>query len=254
MMSNSNGHYPSPTEEDEIAGQDKPVAAAERLISILDAFIGANPYLTLSEIARRTGLYKSTILRLMVTLLSRGYLVRTNNGEFHVGPICLQLGAAFQNAVQPQDVVVPVLRQLVEQTRETASYVVPRGDFRICLYRVDSPQVLRDHGAPGDISPLKLGAAGHIFTAFSEPENPEYRHLREQMFAITYGELHKGMAGIAAPVFDHAGKVIGMIGLTGPETRFGPAAVARMQEPLLLAARTVTERIGGDTALFDQHS
>lgn len=239
-------------EEREPNGDGKPVAAAERLISILDAFVGAGPRLTLSELSRRTGLYKSTILRLMTTLLSHGYVTRTEGGEYSVGSVILQLASSFQNAVQPQEVVLPLLRQLVDHTGESASYVVPRDGFRITLYRVDSPQVLRDHGAPGDIAPMDRGSAGLILNAFANLHDPEGQPYRDHMVAITYGEIHEGMAGMAAPVFGPERNVIGVVALSGPETRFDAAAVAAMEEPLIAVARSLTERIGGDPKRFSK--
>lgn len=238
-------------DDESYPSEDKPVAAAERLISILDAFVGAQSRLSLAELSRRTKLYKSTILRLLSTLLSHGYLTRTEAGEYAVGPVILRLASSFQNALQPQDIILPVLRRLVDQTGESASYVVPRGNVRMCLYRVDSMQVLRDHGSPGDVAPLDRGSAGLILSAFSNPNDAGSKSIRERMVALTHGEIHKGMAGMAAPVFDRNGEVSGVVALSGPEARFDAAAIAKMERVLIDGARTLTERIGGDPKAFD---
>ena len=55
-------------------GRADGVAALDRAIAILDAFAAADRSLSLAEIAARTGLYKSTILRLANSLL-RGQLL-----------------------------------------------------------------------------------------------------------------------------------------------------------------------------------
>lgn len=232
-------------EDGEVLEEDsKPVAAAERLISILNIFVGSRGPLSLAEISRRTGLYKSTILRLAKTLLDHEYLIRTDDGNFHVGPVVLQLSTSYQNSVQPQEIVVPILRELMERTGETASYVVPRDNFRICLYRVDSPHPLRDHGLPGDVAPLDKGAAGRIFLAFAHPNDPKYDEVRKKKIAVTRGELHEGMVGLAAPVFDADNNVIGVIGLTGPDSRFRQPAMATMEKHLRAAADLLTDRLG----------
>lgn len=228
----------------------KPVAAVERALAVLDAFLNAESTLTLAEVADRTGLYKSTILRLAQSLTEHGYLVRTPTGDFHVGPTPLRLANRFQNAIEPQEVILPILRELVAKTNESASYLVPQDDVRVCVYRIDSPQTLRDHGRPGDIAPLERGAAGRVFLAFREPLDPNLAGVREHLIAETHGELEAGMTGLASPVFGVAGEVVGIVSLTGPETRFDQTAVDRMQRELVSAALTLTSRLGGDPTPF----
>lgn len=229
----------------------KPVAAVERAIAILDAFQDAQPTLTLAELSDKTGLYKSTILRLIQSFINNGYLVRNSRGEFHVGPKPLMLANRFQSAIQPEDIVLPILQELVDKTKESASYSVRQDNLRICVYRIDSPKMLRDHGRPGDVAPLDRGAVGRIFLAFSNPSNKKYAEIRKRLFAVTYGELEAGMIGLASPVFDSSGEVIGAIALTGPETRFDKKTVGKMEKELVHAAYTLTGRLGGDRRLFE---
>ncbi|MEX0923682.1 MAG: IclR family transcriptional regulator [Rhodovibrionaceae bacterium] len=229
----------------------KPVAAVERAISILDAFEHARPTLTLAELSDRTGLYKSTILRLIQSFLNNGYLVRNSRGEFHVGPKPLMLANRFQSAVQPEDIVLPILQGLVDKTEESASYSVRQDNLRICVYRINSPKMLRDHGRPGDVAPLEKGAVGRIFLAFSDSPSGKLSDVRKRLFAVTYGELEAGMIGLASPVFDSDGEVIGALALTGPATRFDKKTVAKMEKELVQAAYTLTGRLGGDRSRFE---
>lgn len=225
----------------------RPVAAVQRALKVLDAFLDARSTMSLAEIATRTGLVKSTVLRLLATLEQQGYVIRTAGGEFHVGPKPLALSNRFRSAIQPHDVVMPILRELVTQTHESASYVVRQGDVRVTLYRVDSPLPIRDYGSPGDVSPIGRGAAGRLFLAFQGNDNTNLPESKPPLVAVTHGEIHTGMTGMASPVFDSDGSCCAVVGLTGPDTRFTPAAIKRMEGLLIDAARTVTERVGGDT-------
>lgn len=245
--------FPVGTQEDDAPEKDdgdKPIASVQRALLILDAFLDAESTLTLAELAERTGLAKSTILRITATLEQSDYLVRTSSGEFHVGPKPLQLANRFQSAVQPEDVVVPILRELTDKTKESASYVVRKDQSRITLYRVNSPHMIRDHGMPGDIVPLDRGAVGHVLLAFS-PTPGRHQALRQELIAITRGEIHPGMTGLAAPVFNANRECLSAVALTGPDTRFTPEAVKKMEAELLNAARTITLRLGGNGRLFD---
>jgi DNA-binding IclR family transcriptional regulator len=232
------------------ADSGRPVAAVQRALQVMDAFLEAQSTLSLAGIAARTGLVKSTVLRLLATLEHQGYVIRTASGEFHVGPKPLALSNRFRNAVQPHDIVMPVLRDLVSQTQESASYVVRQHDVRVTLYRVDSPLPIRDYGSPGDVTPIGRGAAGRIFLAFPNGADPQNLGVNHQLVAVTHGEIHTGMTGMASPVFDSDGCCSAVVGLTGPDTRFTPAAIKRMEGLLIKAARTITERAGGDTRFY----
>ena len=133
------------------------VDAVERALSMLDAFSDGTPALALKELADRTGLTKSTILRLNVSLERFGYLVRDSDGNYRLGPTLWQLGALFRQNLDLREVVVPVLERLVAETKESASFYVLRGKSGVCLYRVNSPRLARDHVEEGEIIPLGLG-------------------------------------------------------------------------------------------------
>src|SRR5690606_14532483 len=127
---------------------------------ILDAFEDGTPSLTLTELAERAKLYKSTALRLIDTLLKYEYLIKLDDGSYQIGPRPFLLGARYQSNDIPAEWVLPVLRELVDASQESAAYNVRHQDYRVCLWRVNSPRLIRDHTQPGDVRPLGRGAAG----------------------------------------------------------------------------------------------
>lgn len=227
------------------------VAAVDRALSLLDAFRDRDAHLTLVELSDRTGLYKSTILRLAQTLERHGWLARRGDGAYHVGPAPLRLARLYQNAVKPEDVILPALRKLVEETAESAGFHIRFGDKRLCLYRVDSPQVLRDHFRPGDALPLERGAGGHVILAFTDPKDKAHMAVRERLLAVSSGTLTRDMSGVAAPVFDANDAFLGAISLSGPMTRFGAKVLPRFEVLVRGAARELTAALGGNAARFD---
>ena len=227
----------------------KTVAAVERALSVLDAFREGERFLSLAELSDRTGLYKSTILRLIQTLMGAGYLAQDQTGKYFIGPAVFRLSRFYQAAVTPPGLVIPVLQSLVEASSESAGFQVRAGEKRMCLYRVDSPQRLRDNISPGDLLPLDRGAGGRIIMAFGGRQDPRYESIRKRLVVCTAGETAEGMAGVAAPVFGSEG-FIGALTISGPEFRFDKAAVAKFEALLLKAARDLTERLGGDPNVF----
>ena len=136
------------------------VAAVDRALAIMDAFEPDGQDLALTEIAGRTGMYKSTILRLADSLLKFGYLQRLEDGRYQVGPRPFSLGAIYQRSLHVGDVVRPQLGKLAKLTGESASFYVLQDTVRVCLYRIDSRHEIRDHVREGDVFPLSRGSGG----------------------------------------------------------------------------------------------
>lgn len=226
------------------------VGAVNRALSLLAAFSRERPQLTLAQLAQITGLYKSTILRLAESLESFGYLQRSEEGVYAIGPASLRLASLYQTNLHPAEIILPVLRELVATTQESASFYVLAGDQRLCAYRVHSPRSVRDHISEGELLPLRQGAGGVILMAFSGARGARYEQARQDLFAVTRGERDTETAAIAAPVFGVKGKIEGALSISGPVHRFTEKAVKEMRAPLLGKARALTLALGGDSDLF----
>ena len=230
------------------SAEEKGVATLERALTILATF-EASPALPLAEISRRTGLYKSTLLRLLATLGKFGYVGQEANGNYHVGVAALYLGGLYQRWVKPAELINPVLTSLVAQTGESCSFNVRESGVRVCVYRVDSPQRIRDHVHTGDILPLNKGAVGKILTAFDlSRDAPGWATLRTQCFSSTSREIESDTAAVAAPVFGANDNCAGALAVTGPASRFSSERIQQMRVPLLRAALELSRSFGGAVA------
>jgi DNA-binding IclR family transcriptional regulator len=230
-----------------VEAEEKPVAAVERALSVLDAFRPGDSALSLAELAKRTGLYHSTILRLAQTLERSNYLIRTLDGRYRIGSKPFYLGSIFQHDAQPADLILPVLNALSASTGESAAFHIRDGDQRICLYRVDSPQVIRDHTRPGAIMPLERGAAGRTIVAFQKPWDAAFAAQRQEFLTFTVEEITPGVASLAVPIFDADQGVLGALALSGPKHRFAGDALDDMRTALLESGHRLTKDLGGDT-------
>lgn len=233
------------------ASGTKTVAAVDRALSLLGSFSRDEPILSLARMAARTGLSKATLLRLAQTLERSGYVRRLGDGSYSLGPATLPLARLYQAVASPEQVIVPVLRHLVEQTSESAGYHVRVREFRMCMYRVDSPLTLRDHIRPGDLLPRDRGAGGRMLAAFEPPIKRSHAAMREALYVVSRGDLEPDMGGVASPVFGENDEMTGVITLSGPATRYHKAAVDRYLPLLLAACRKVTAESGGDVRRFD---
>ncbi|WP_414450952.1 IclR family transcriptional regulator [Burkholderia sp. 22PA0099] len=218
----------------------------DRAASILFAFRRDEAPLTLTEIAARTGLYKSTALRLLGALCHHRLLMRLDDGRYRVGPATLGLAAIYESTLDLTDVLMPLMRRLNEETGESVSFHVRDGEQRVCLYRISSRHVLRAEVQPGDILPLERGASGRVLLAFGGAAGEPYDTVRQSFHYKSAGERDPETAGISVPVFGAAHGLTGALGLVGPISRLNDAAMTRYLPLLLGYAAQATNRLGGD--------
>ncbi len=222
------------------------VAALDRAFAILFAFRPDDKGLSLAELAGRTGLYKSTILRLIASLMHHGMLLRSDDGRYYVGPATLRLGALYQRSLQLADVVLPLMRRLRDESGESVSFYVRQKNLRVCLHRVDSTHAIRDHVREGDVLPLDRGSGGRVLTAFSGTRGELYERIRRDGYYMSSGERDTETAGISVPVFSAAQPLAGAFTLAGPRSRFDETLMIRMRQTMLEVAVEASETLGGD--------
>lgn len=211
--------------------EGKGVEAVERALQILDCFDPESHELSLAEIAKRTGHYKSTILRLAASLERFGYLIRDDGGRFRLGPTAWRIGSNYRQSFDLAGVMRPELKQLSEETNETASYYIREGDSRVCLFRSEPLRAIRHSIIEGVRMPITQGASGKVLLAFSrQPEEGEPA-IREAGHAISLGERDTDVAAIAVPIMSGSGQLLGALAVSGLITRFAPDA-----RPALISA------------------
>jgi DNA-binding IclR family transcriptional regulator len=225
------------------------VAVLDRAFALLGAFGVMDKRLTLTELSRRTGLYKSTVLRLLGALEHGGYIRRTPEGLYSIGPEPLRLAAVYQGSFSVAHVIEPLLGQLSMASGETASFYIRRDDQRVVLFRAEPPRAVRFSIRVGEAFRLDQGASGKVLVAFEDG----IRAVRDPLpvWRASYGERDPETASLAVPVFGATGELQGALTLSGPKTRMVPPPTMATHCGLLLeAARKATATLGGDEAIY----
>lgn len=225
-------------------------AAVERALAVLDAFDVHDRYVTLAELARRTGVAKATLLRILPSLHDYRLICRAPDGTYFVGPAALRLATSHSATVRGGRIIIPILSQLVERTKETATYSIRQKDSVLYIHRKNSPRHLRAHIQTGDSSPLDDCAAGQIILAFENRTDESYAALRAQMFTMRNDEMDDGLVSISCPVFNQENEITGALSLHGPKSRLSGPRVAECTRELLDAAAKITSDFGGRAAPF----
>jgi DNA-binding IclR family transcriptional regulator len=222
------------------------VELLDRAFAILFAFEADDPPLGLSELSRRTGLYKSTLLRLAGALVHHRFLVRLEDGRFRLGSAPLALASIYQSSLDLGDALLPLMRELNEELGEAISFHVREGDHRVCLYRMRSRFPVGPEVREGGTQPLEPGAGGRVLAAFSGKAGALYDEVRRTCTYVSVGERDPETSGLSAPVFDAQQALVGALGIVSTVSRAGREVLRSLRPRLLRAAARATEALGGD--------
>ncbi|AEJ42542.1 IclR family transcriptional regulator [Alicyclobacillus acidocaldarius] len=240
------------------------VRAVERALDILLLFTHSPRAWSLSEIARATGLHKSTVHRLLLALQQKGFVRREPESDRYVlGWSLYGLGANLALHDRWSDAAKPILRRLRDETNETVSLYVRNGLERIRILAVESLQPIRNVASVGERYPLTIGASGKVLLAFSNsavieaachpdrlPNGVRQVDLRQQLeairregYALSRQERDAGAAAIAAPVLNRDGTCLYAIAVSGPVERMTEDKMRDMIAPLKRAAEELSKQL-----------
>lgn len=214
------------------------VASADRVLTVLSAFQVGDTSLSLVELAERTGLIKSTIMRLMVSLEDHGFINRMADGRYQLASEVMRLNAVYQEALDLERHVMPRLQELADHSGETASFYVRHGAYRMCQFRVNSRHRLRLNMQPGDMRPMDEAAGAQALRASyevgSKLDKPYYSR----------GATDPHAASIALPIYGAQQELMGALVISGPASRLTEEAAANLRQVFLDTARDLMRSLG----------
>lgn len=223
------------------------VEAVDKALRVLGLFKDGAPELSLNEISQRSGIVKSSALRLLVSLRLAGYVTMTPDKRYRIGVEVFRLGQVYRQTFKLEHVVRPALATLVAETGESGSFYHREGGKRVCLFREDTKQVLREHIAEGESVDIGRGAAGRVLTTFEQESggHPASKKIIAKLPFISLGERDPDIAGLSAPVFAAEHGLVGALAVSGPRTRFTAKKISVMAPILVRTAAYLTNELGG---------
>jgi DNA-binding IclR family transcriptional regulator len=216
------------------------VAAAERALELLTG----DKALTLVELADRTGLVKSTIMRLAISLERYNLLVRLHDGRYQLGSGVVRLGTIYQDSIDLEQHIMPVLARLAADTHETATFYVRHGDVRLCLFRVNSSNSLRLDVQPGTQRPMDEAGSAQLLRLFVDW--PDSQPSLPALPIYTAGATTPHVASMSVPIIGQGNRLVGALSLAGPEARLTEQRATELAYRLLRAGLELCRALGGD--------
>ncbi|WP_308250874.1 IclR family transcriptional regulator [Nonomuraea rhizosphaerae] len=230
-----------------------------KVLAILGAFDSGHPQLTLTDLARRSGLPLSTVHRLAGELEEWQALSRAPDGRLRIGLRLWELGQLAPARLQ--DLAHPWLQELFASTGENVHIAVRDGMEVLYVDKVAGRRAVPIVSRTGARLPMHPTGVGRALLAFEpdwfvrsylerELERPtrhtitepgrlarELATVRAQGYALTYEEMTLGSCSAAAPVLVD-GRAVAALGIVLASRR--ARELPRLVEPLLRA----TEQIG----------
>jgi IclR family transcriptional regulator, pca regulon regulatory protein len=235
------------------------VQSLARGLSVIRAFDEHNVELTLSDVARATGLTRAAARRFLLTLADLGY-VRTDGRWFSLSARVLELGYAYLSSLSLPEVAEPHLERLVAEVHESSSVSVLDGEDIVYVARVPTARIMTVSINVGTRFPAYATSMGRVLLAFQSQEQldayldrvdllplsprtvtspdilrSELAKVRRQGWALVDQELEAGLRSVAAPIRDRSGKTVAAMNLSAHASRMTIAAARRDLIPPLLA-------------------
>jgi IclR family pca regulon transcriptional regulator len=233
------------------------VYSLERGLAVLGSFSAERPRLTLSDVARQTGLSRAAARRSLITLETLGY-VGSEGRIFYLTPRVLTLGYAYLSSLSLADVAQSHLSDLANDVHESCSASVLDGFDIVYVARAATKRIMTISLSVGTRLPAYATSMGRVLLAAladdrldayldtaalmsltertivdRERLRAEIERTRTRGWCLVDQELEDGVRSIALPVHDGAGRVVGAVNTSAHATRVPLTTLQRSFLPKL---------------------
>lgn len=245
------------------------VQSLERGLSVIRAFSHDHPRLTLSDVARETGMTRAAARRFLLTLEHLGY-VSSDGRLFSLRPSVLQLGYAYLSSFSLAEIAQDHLEELAEQLHESCSASVIDDEDIVYVARASTNRIMTIGLSVGTRLPAYCTSMGRVLLAALDADaldayfatadlhrrtgrtitdekslREELNRVRHQGWCLLDQELEEGVRSVAVPTHDASGRVVAAINTSAHATR---VTLQTLREEFLPLLRACADKIDSDLA------
>lgn len=250
--------------------QSKSIQVLNRCFMILEAIAANQGEASLATLGKMLPIPHSTIHRILASLVQLGYVEQNQqNGYYRLGLKILTLSNTILEKLDLRKVGKKYLKELMQETGETANLVVLDGDEVVYIEKVESNAAVRFFSLIGRRAPVHTTGAGKILlsemaqpdiidilqrrgmpklTSHSITSLPKFldelAKVRKQGFALDDEECEIGARCIAAPVRNHKGRIIAAVSISAPVSRFSLERVKELTPIVKEIALKLSKELG----------
>jgi len=221
----------------------------------------------LDGLIKETGLTRSTIYRLLTTLVEYGYIRHVPYTGYYLGPRLIELGFKVYENLHLPVLARPFLEKLAQQTQETVHMAVLNGNTITYIEKVVGSRQLQMASTIGMVSPVQSTALGKCLIS-RLPENTWYKYfdasfkktpatitdydefvstirkVSQDGFAFDCEENEVGIMCIASPVFDVKGSVVASISISGATVYYTQDNIESHRNLVVETAKLISMELG----------
>ncbi|OCL28592.1 IclR family transcriptional regulator [Orenia metallireducens] len=246
------------------------VKAVDRSVNILEELANHEEGLGVTELANRLDIHKSSIHRLLSTLVYRGLVKQDpKTDNYKLGLKLFELGSRIFNDLEIREYAKPYLEELVVATDEAVHLVIMDQGEIVYIDKVESSKTIRMNSQIGKRVPVHCSAVGKAMLAYypkarvdqiiKEQGLAKYtentitdlkelkEHLtkiKEQGYAIDNVEHELGIRCVAAPIFNYSGKVVSSVSVSGPTIHVTKERVEELAKLVKDTAMKISSQLG----------
>jgi DNA-binding IclR family transcriptional regulator len=214
--------------------------SVDRALDVIGLLAGSENPVSLAEILAKLSIPRQSLIRILNTLCDRGVVERTGQrGFYRLGMKLLYFGDRLQDKIKLRSIGRPLMRELAEKTRKTVELSSLDRDQLVLIEQVEGSEGIRLYSRVGSAYPyFHAVAAGKIYLADMTPEKrhkvlaaiglppvtentitdpdgleEEIRRIQEKGYAFEDQELRDGVRRLVAPIYDHANRLAGCVGV-----------------------------------------
>jgi Transcriptional regulator len=246
------------------------VQSVDRTLTILEVLSDYENGLGITEISERVELHKSTVHRLLNTLIYKGYIKQDKNTNKY--GLTLKLFELGNKKVEKMDIVSisrPYLKELVEKTNEVVHLVVREGIEVMYVSKVEPQKSMKMYTRIGMRKPMYCTAMGKaMLSQMTEEEIEEIwnasdikkltdntivdlnklkeslKDIRTKGYAMDEQEVEAGIRCVGTIVRDYKGEVCGGISLSSSIITFTEDKIEYFSKLVLEYASKISRELG----------
>lgn len=226
--------------------------------------------LGVTEIANQMDINKSSVFRILSTLVQYGYVEQVKEtGRYKLGYTFLEISSRLLESMDLREEARPFLQELERETNEVIHLVVFDQGEVVYIEKLEGNEILRMHSKVGKRAPMHCTSVGkailahlpsavvldilerkglpvHTDKTITDQETliQELIHVRKKGYALDLEENEYGITCIAVPIFDHLGKVIAAVSISGPRIRMTDVRLEQLQPRIINIGKQISTRLG----------
>lgn len=246
------------------------VQSVDRALSILEVLADYSKGLGVTEISDKVGLHKSTVYRLLSTLLYKSYVMQDHEtNKYKLTMKLFELGNKKTKDMNILTASKPYTKELMEKVNEVIHLVIREGNNTVYIDKVEADNTIRMASTIGTRSPLYSTSVGKVILAHLTDEEveaiwnnsnivkrtentitnleemkKELKKVKQQGYAIDNEENEIGVRCVGSPLFNRFGDIEGAISISGPTIRVTEEAVEDFAKDVVKYADLISRELG----------